>query len=623
MFFDLFKKAAIPRQSDVPTQAEPKSQSEFGDRLGKCGSTAHGKYDATNNTFVISRESAIEKFENINDDASTRQTLVDRDTMNIEIKGNNGEAISLQGVKPIRRYSDLQGEIAHLAEYGYSIVGDNIFESEVLLTETAATPPKAQTIEELPENMEQLVEIVKRENLSMLICHLDNESKGFIFDHRRQPYNTILRKFSDTRWDVYYDTGFGPKKEHIHHFDTQQKACKMALVYARAANKLPNKPSTETQEHLLHWILDVSGTLTISGNGPMASVCMPEYRIIDAEDLAFEQAYGDWSLDEGDVDGNYTLPWDRVDGIKVQRVIVEAGLTTVSYSAFAPFCIRINSFFPCKYDSLKEILLPDTIEVLEGNSIFDCPVLEKIVIPASVTKIHESKLGAVFDRCPNLTIHTPKGSYAESFAKQHGITVVLAEEDSSMPHHTVKTEAKSNDTDEKFRKSLVERKLTPPKEKPKAKWQVVYDAAASLHIFKEVNERHLQGDGYKKLIEVLSEKYHSLDIVDHTNPQWKESSRELSITGAYEHWVGHDDTLSESIEMKFKRLHPWEWDEPSEWSAGSEWPCEGEFQYLNEAKNEGDNWNYSTMTHKAWMLKAPFGLPGVWCFEYIAKRDRQ
>lgn len=173
------------------------------------------------------------------------------------------------------------------------------------------------------------------------------------------------------------------------------------------------------------------------------------------------------------------------------------------------------------------------------------------------------------------------------------------------------------------RDNTFESEVTLPKEKPKAKWQVVYDAAAALHIFREVNEQHLHGDGYKKLIEVLSEKYHALDIVDHTNPQWKESSRELSITGMYEHWVGHDDTLSESIEMKFKRLHPWEWDEPSEWSAESEWPCEGEFQYLNDSKNEGDNWNYSTMTHKAWLLKAPFGLPGVWSFEYISKHDRQ
>lgn len=192
-----------------------------------------------------------------------------------------------------------------------------------------------------------------------------------------------------------------------------------------------------------------------------------------------------------------------------------------------------------------------------------------------------------------------------------------------MPHHMAKPEVTSHDTDEKIRQPLVEKKPTPPEKKTKAKWQAVYDAAASLHIFKEVNERHMQGDGYQKLIAILSEKYHSLDISDHTDPQWKESSRELSITGAYEHWVGHDETLSESIEMKFRRLHPWEWDDPSEWTSESDFPCEGAYQYLNRSKNEGDNWNYSVMSHKAWLLKEPFGLPGVWSFEYISKRDRQ
>ena len=94
------------------------------------------------------------------------------------------------------------------------------------------------------------------------------------------------------------------------------------------------------------------------------------------------------------------------------------------------------------------------------------------------------------------------------------------------------------------------------------------------------------------------------------------------ITGRYEAWVGHDDTITGHIEMKFRRLPPWEWDEPVQWSAESEWPCEGEFQDINESKDQGDSWSYSIMTHKAWMLKAPFGLPGVWSFEYISKSDR-
>ena len=38
--------------------------------------------------------------------------------MNIVIKRNKGKDISLRGVKPIRKYSDLQNELEYLAQYG-------------------------------------------------------------------------------------------------------------------------------------------------------------------------------------------------------------------------------------------------------------------------------------------------------------------------------------------------------------------------------------------------------------------------------------------------------------------------------------------------------------------------
>lgn len=53
-----------------------------------------------------------------NPDNSTWQSLPGGDTMNIEIKRNKGNDISLRGVKPIRKYSDLQNELEYLAQYG-------------------------------------------------------------------------------------------------------------------------------------------------------------------------------------------------------------------------------------------------------------------------------------------------------------------------------------------------------------------------------------------------------------------------------------------------------------------------------------------------------------------------
>jgi len=53
-----------------------------------------------------------------NPDKSTWQSLPGGDTMHIVIKRSNGNDISLRGVKPIRKYSDLQNELENLAQYG-------------------------------------------------------------------------------------------------------------------------------------------------------------------------------------------------------------------------------------------------------------------------------------------------------------------------------------------------------------------------------------------------------------------------------------------------------------------------------------------------------------------------
>lgn len=57
-----------------------------------------------------------------NPDESTWQSLPGGDEMCIVIKSNKGNDVSLRNVKPIRKYSDLQTELQHLAQYGSSFV---------------------------------------------------------------------------------------------------------------------------------------------------------------------------------------------------------------------------------------------------------------------------------------------------------------------------------------------------------------------------------------------------------------------------------------------------------------------------------------------------------------------
>lgn len=95
------------------------------------------------------------------------------------------------------------------------------------------------------------------------------------------------------------------------------------------------------------------------------------------------------------------------------------------------------SFNDCT--SLKEIVLPDSVEFVSADAFsgctsltnitisssmervvqyyfYDCPNLKNITIPESVDFIHEE----AFENCsPDLTIKCKKGSYAETYAKEH------------------------------------------------------------------------------------------------------------------------------------------------------------------------------------------------------------
>lgn len=60
-----------------------------------------------------------------------------------------------------------------------------------------------------------------------------------------------------------------------------------------------------------------------------------------------------------------------------------------------------------------------------GFAFNGCDSLEIITIPASVKTI---SVDYAFGGCSKLTIQTPSGTYAEQYAKEHGIQIVNIEE---------------------------------------------------------------------------------------------------------------------------------------------------------------------------------------------------
>ena len=67
--------------------------------------------------------------------------------------------------------------------------------------------------------------------------------------------------------------------------------------------------------------------------------------------------------------------------------------------------------------SLEEIHLPDSVSVIKEEAFKRCKALKNIYIPSSVNRIGDY----AFYECPDLTVHTPAGSYAETYCKNKNI----------------------------------------------------------------------------------------------------------------------------------------------------------------------------------------------------------
>ena len=64
--------------------------------------------------------------------------------------------------------------------------------------------------------------------------------------------------------------------------------------------------------------------------------------------------------------------------------------------------------------------MPENVTEIGDQAFRDCGKLKYIFVPASVRSIG----WMAFADCPDLTIHTPAGSYAETYAKENNILFV-------------------------------------------------------------------------------------------------------------------------------------------------------------------------------------------------------
>ena len=88
-----------------------------------------------------------------------------------------------------------------------------------------------------------------------------------------------------------------------------------------------------------------------------------------------------------------------------------SSLTTVNFNCTKLTNLNTKCF---AYTALKTVTIPECVTFIDDAFISD-EKLESAYVPASVVEMDIS-----FFRCPNVTIYTPKGSYAESYAKTEG-----------------------------------------------------------------------------------------------------------------------------------------------------------------------------------------------------------
>jgi hypothetical protein len=81
---------------------------------------------------------------------------------------------------------------------------------------------------------------------------------------------------------------------------------------------------------------------------------------------------------------------------------------------------KINSYAFMFQKNLEAVVLPENVTEIGDQAFRDCGKLKYIFVPASVRSIG----WMAFADCPDLTIHTPAGSYAETYAKENNIPFV-------------------------------------------------------------------------------------------------------------------------------------------------------------------------------------------------------
>ncbi|MDE7477920.1 MAG: leucine-rich repeat domain-containing protein [Lachnospiraceae bacterium] len=171
-------------------------------------------------------------------------------------------------------------------------------------------------------------------------------------------------------------------------------------------------------------------------------------------------------IGEGAFASDYSNPRATEEQIKQHNRITKVILPeTLQYIGKYAFCkcgflknitipigvTEIDEYAFCKCGFLENITIPGTVKKVGKCAFYHCSRLQKIYICEGVVEIDEYafsnssnwrviripqsvqlKKFEIFDYCPKLTIHCPKGSSAEEYCKEKGIRFINSDDSDSI-----------------------------------------------------------------------------------------------------------------------------------------------------------------------------------------------
>ena len=172
------------------------------------------------------------------------------------------------------------------------------------------------------------------------------------------------------------------------------KKCKVTVKKTKKAKKTIASGKCGTN---VSWMLNSSGTLTISGKGPMKDY-MREI-----------------SDDEDELAAYLSKPWDKYRS-KINKIVIKSGVTSIGENAFSGLAkvtsiiiagsvkkIGFNAFCGCS--KLQKVTIPEGLRTIDAYAFACCYKLRSIVLPKSIKSKSYGFDDTVFTDVPLLNIY--------------------------------------------------------------------------------------------------------------------------------------------------------------------------------------------------------------------------